>query len=125
MFWHKYFDTVIQNDCAMEKSPTLLLCYNSPLSKGLDAVQHYLHDKKENLQDTISFFKDGITGKLGKAKTCINFITLPINNFIKDFRQIDREFEEEFKKNEEYCICLDGKMILATEVLEMKMEENY
>ena len=109
----------------MEKTPALNSCYNSPLNQGIDAVHNYLHDKKEELQDSLSSFKDGLSDSMHKAKACINFIALPINNFIKDVRQIEKEFEEEFKKNEEYCICIEGKMVAASEVLSMQMEENY
>jgi hypothetical protein len=61
----------------------------------------------------------------GDKQSYINLLTLPVNNFLKDLSQIERDFEAELKKNNEYCVCLNGKMIPANEVLSMPMEENY
>lgn len=109
----------------MEQFSSLHLNSPSPIQKGIDAVQHYLNDQKDNLDNAVAHFRDEISGQLQKAKACINFITLPVNNFIKDCAQIEKELAAELHKNEEYCICMDGKMIQASEVLLMKMEENY
>lgn len=109
----------------MEQFSSLHLNSPSPIQKSIDAVQHYLNDQKDNLDNAVAHFRDEISGQLQKAKACINFITLPVNNFIKDCAQIEKELAAELHKNEEYCICMDGKMIQASEVLLMKMEENY
>ncbi len=114
----------------MEKAPTILHLPNSTvLIRNIDAVQNFvknaLHDTKKEIGEGISFFKDGLAEKFHKTGSYINRLVLPVNNFIKDFSQIEQEFEQERVKNSEYCICLEGVMVPASEVLKMDMEENY
>ncbi len=114
----------------MEKNTGILHLPNSTiLIRNLSAAQSYLKntlcETTKEIRGGLSFFKEGVTGRLHKTGACINAFALPINNFIKDFAQIDKEFVEERLKNAEYCICLDGKMVPASEVAKMPMEENY
>lgn len=110
---------------------------NKPqLQSHFDSVAenvHTIHDflktsykeTKKEIVETISFFKDEISNAIDKTGNRANLLSLPINNFLKDISQMDREFQEEIIKNREHCICLDGKMIPANEALRMAMEENY
>lgn len=111
----------------MDKSIFLPPYRLSALGKNLGTVHNYLKDtfaeKKKGLADGLHFFKEELSGTTGK---CIDLVTLPINNFLKDVGQIEKEFKEEFTKSTEYCICLDGEMVPASEVLSRyTMEENY
>ena len=114
----------------MEKTTGILHLPNSTvLIRNIDTVQTYFKntfsETKKEISESFSSFKDGITGTFNKTGAYISDLVLPVNNFIKDISQIEEEFEEERKKNEEYCICLDGQMIPATDVLNLQMEENY
>lgn len=114
----------------MKNTPTILqMPHSTILIRNIDAVQSFvkntLHETKKEIGEGLSFFKDGIADKFHKTSNYLSNLVLPVNNFIKDFTQIDQEFEAERMKNSEYCICLDGQMIPASQVLEMDMEENY
>jgi len=107
----------------------LHLPHSTVLIRNLDAVQSFvksrLSDTKREIGDGLSFFKEEIAEKFHKTGDYLNSLVLPVNNFIKDINQIEQEFEAERQKNDEYCICLNGRMIPAAEVLNMPMEENY
>lgn len=99
------------------------------LARNMDAVQDFvkntLHDTRKEIGEGLNYFKDGVAGSFYKTGDYLNSLVLPVNNFIKDITQIEREFEAERKKKGEFCIRLDGKMVPASEVLKMDMEENY
>jgi hypothetical protein len=115
----------------MEKSTAAFGQPNSSaLGKNIDAVHDYfkntVSETKKEIGEGVSQFKEGITDKLNKAGSYIkNDLALPVNNFIKDVSQIENEFEAERRNNAEYCMCIDGIMVPAEEVLKMPMEENY
>jgi hypothetical protein len=114
----------------MENTHTVLqLPHSTILIRQIDQVQGFvkdtLLDAKREIGERVSYFKDGLTNKLHKTGVYINGLVLPVNNFIKDVRQIEEEFEAERINNSEYCICLAGEMVPASEVLKMDMEENY
>lgn len=112
----------------MEKSTTPGMLY-SAIGKNLDSVQHYLKEtyveKKAAIAEGLSFFKDELSNTFDKTGRYINHIALPVNNFLKDMAEIERELKEELSRDGEYCICLDGKMVPASEVFSRPMEENY
>ena len=115
----------------MQKSLSLI-CINSKcaLENKIDAVGSYIKntftETKKDIGEGISLFKEGHTDKINKKGEYIkNDLVLPVNNFIKDITQIEKEFEAERDINAEFCICIEGKMIPAEEVLNMPMEENY
>ena len=45
--------------------------------------------------------------------------------FLKDFTQMEEEFQQELTKMNEFCICIEGEMLSENEVLSRPMEENY
>ena len=106
----------------MEKSPNTYMPGLSRLGKNIGQVHNYFIEKRKELAVGLSFFKEDLSERTGRY---IDHVTLPINNFLKDITQIEKEFEQEISKSGEYCICLDGKMIPASEVLSRSMEENY
>ena len=114
----------------MEKNMGILnLPDTSILEKKVDAVHNYFKDTfnetKREISEGLSSFKEGISGTLSKTGSYINNLVLPVNNFLKDVTQIEKEFEEEKIKSEAYCICLNGQMVSAEDVLNLPMEENY
>jgi len=67
-----------------------------------------------------SFFKENLQFR-GERST--SGFELPVNNFLKDRIEINQEFRQ--AKRHEFCLCLDGRMVTASEILDMRMEENY
>jgi hypothetical protein len=90
-----------------------------------DFVKKSMKEKRQVIAEGLSNFKEGLVDAFTDGQSYVNLLSLPVNNFLKDISQMDRDFEEELKKNSDYCICLNGKMIPANEVLTMPMEENY
>jgi len=114
----------------MEKNTGILnLPDQSVLGKNVDAVHNYFKDTfnetKKEISESLSSFKEGLSDRLSKTGSYINNLVLPVNNFLKDVTQMEREFEEEKIKNEAFCICLNGQMVPADDVLNLPMEENY
>lgn len=113
----------------MEKSIVSPL-YTRLLSFGrnLTHVPAYLaeaySDGKREIADGLLHFKEEFSHYKESRDKYTNLLLLPVNNFLKDFTQIDKEFLEELTKNE-FCICLNGEMVPANEVLARPMEENY
>ena len=88
-------------------------------------VKKSMKEKRQVIADGLSNFKEGMSDAFDETRSYVHLLTLPVNNFLKDLSQIDNDFEAELKKTSEYSICLNGKMIPASEVLTMPMEENY
>jgi hypothetical protein len=113
----------------MEKSTTSRQHHLAAFNKNFNTVQHYLKDsfneKRQEIKESISFFKEEFSGMFDKTNRYFNLATLPVNNFLKDLSQIEKEMEAECNRSNEYCICMDGKMIPASEVFARPMEENY
>jgi len=102
-----------------------LFLFAANLNAVHDFVKKSMKEKRQVISHGLSHFKDGVAGAFDETKSYVHLLTLPVNNLLKDLSQIDQDFEEELRKNKEYCICLNGKMIPANEVLSMPMEENY
>lgn len=81
------------------------------------------HEKKDSHEQRISFFKGVFetNDKMGRHPNA----TLPVNNFLKDFSQIEEEFKNEHLNSGGYCIYMEGKVLSDQEVLSLPMEENY
>jgi hypothetical protein len=90
-----------------------------------DFIKNSYNEQKEKINEGVSFLKEGLSDVIDKTRSYVNIFTFPINNFLKDFTQIEEEFKKETTKNEQYCICLEGEMVSESEVLSRPMEENY
>ncbi len=97
------------------------------LSENKMTIQSFLHESyaqvSQQVQDSISFFKDELRGMYKQAETCFTNMILPVNNFLKDHTQIETEFMEKAvnapKKTE-------SSNIVPLEIaLLSPMEENY
>lgn len=102
-----------------------LLLFAANLNAIHDFVKKSVQEKKHVISEGLSHFKEGISTALAETKSYASLLTLPVNNLLKDISQMEREFREELIKEKEYCICLNGKMVPASQVLAMPMEENY
>jgi len=102
-----------------------LLIFAANLNAIHDFVKKSVSEKRQFIADGFSHFKEGLADAFAETKSYANLLTLPVNNLLKDISQIDKEFQEEFVKEREYCICLNGEMVPANKVLSMPMEENY
>jgi hypothetical protein len=67
-----------------------------------------------------SFFKENLQFR---NEISTSGFESPVNNFLKDRIEINQEFRQ--AKRHEFCLCLDGRMVTASEILDMRMEENY
>lgn len=83
------------------------------------------HQAKKQLQDGVSYIKEEFSFMYDKTSICMNRMSLPVNNFLKDLTQIEAEFQQEQYKEIGQYICLHGKMMPVDEVLSQPMEENY
>lgn len=80
----------------------------------------------DNLQSGISFLKEGISDAIDKTGECISQrIVNPVNNFLKDLTQMDREFKKVQETETEFRLCINGQYMAASDILQMPMEENY
>ena len=98
-----------------------------PIEENFISLHNFLkgvYTQKEDPRDQrMSFFKGLFESndKVGRHPNA----SLPVNNFLKDFSQIEEEFRDEHLKTGGYCICLEGRVLSDQEVLSLQMEENY
>lgn len=81
-----------------------------------------LSNAEGNEYSGASFFKENLQGRNDAGH---GGFELPVNNFLKDRIEINQEFTQARKMKHDFSLCLDGKMVSATEILRMRMEENY
>jgi hypothetical protein len=105
--------------------PPKLNAVNESMNSLYDFIKNSYNEQKEKITEGVSFLKDGISDVIDKTRSYVNIFAFPINNFLKDFTQIEEEFKQETTKTEQYCICLEGEMVTESEVLARPMEENY
>ena len=105
--------------------PVKLDAVNESMNSIYDFLKNSYQEQREKLSEGVSFIKEGLSDAIDKTRSYVNIFAFPINNFLKDFTQIEEEFKQETTKSQEYCICLEGKMVPETEVLSRPMEENY
>ncbi|MFT3980677.1 MAG: hypothetical protein QM687_09435 [Ferruginibacter sp.] len=84
-----------------------------------------LQPLQDNIISGISLFKGRLSYAGEKTVDCITQVVLPINNFLKDIQQIETEFDLSGKMVHDFTLCMDGRMVPASEVLKWDMEENY
>jgi hypothetical protein len=72
------------------------------LQENKESVHSFLQDTyaetKKQLQQGITVFKEEFTEIKNKAGEYFHLLTLPVNNFLKDLTQIEKEFEFESQK---------------------------
>jgi len=112
----------------MQDAPTKHSGQLSSLAENLNAIHEFVktsvNEKTLIISKGLSGMREDITESFNEKSSYRNLLT-PVNNFLKDLTQINRDFEEEQNRENEYYICLNGKMVPASKVLSMPMEENY
>ena len=78
-----------------------------------------------NIQCGLTLLREGLNNAIDKTGDCIGHMVAPVNNFLKDFSQMEQEFKRVQETEQEFRICLNGKYVAANDVLQMPMEENY
>jgi hypothetical protein len=86
-------------------------------------LRHSYSQVAQHMQDGISFFKVELFDMYKQAETCVNWMMLPVNNFLKDPCQIENEFLLEADNGPGFITPCN---IIPLEIaLQSPMEENY
>lgn len=98
---------------------------NSFLKQSYDQAKRQVENGVSLIQDGAAFFKEEFSVFYHEAGLCMNRMALPINNFIKDFTQIETELLQEVSKESPHYLLMNGEMVPVEKVLSMPMEENF
>lgn len=97
------------------------------LKENMASIGAFLKDSysnaKKNINDGVSFFKDEFSAFYNKTGTYINQMMLPVNNFVKDLREIDTELKQQ--KSNDPAASVQGHLVPIEQALRSPMEENY
>jgi hypothetical protein len=95
--------------------------------KEKQTLQSFLsasHSETRNyLSKQTSFFKEEVNALYNSASQQLQMILLPVNNFLKDITDIDKEIEYESKK--QAGVVCEGNFVPLEQALLSPMEENY
>ena len=86
--------------------------------------QSYNQAKKQ-LEDGVSFFKEEFSAIYDKTGQYLDRMVLPVNNFLKDLKQIDSELIQEISSESTEIFFLNGRITTIDQALTLPMEENY
>jgi hypothetical protein len=98
---------------------------NSFLKHSYDHARKQLEDGITFIQDKVSFIKEEFSAFYREPGQCLNRISLPVNNFLKDITQIETELLQELSKESPHYLLMNGEMVPVEKVLSGPMEENY
>lgn len=89
-------------------------------------IHHFLRESysavSRHIQDGVSFFKEELQQIYLQTEQCVNTMLLPVNNFLKDMTEIDREFEQAGSGRPDSAA---GNIVPIEIALLSPMEENY
>jgi len=112
----------------MDKS-TLSVVKPDVLSENMLLINSFIKQSysqaKKQVQDGMSFIKEEFSYLYDKTTTCLNRMTLPVNNFLKDITQIDAEFRRELNITETDTKSTPEIVPISIAVATGTMEENY
>jgi hypothetical protein len=97
-------------------------------SHSFNAVIRQSYTQAKNyLQDGMTVIRDEFKGIYDKAGTYFSIIALPVNNFLKDFTQIEAELQQELSKEmvPSSTAIHNCNIIPIEQALNSRMEENY
>lgn len=97
---------------------------NSFLKQSYDQAKKQIGEGVNFIQDGVSFIKEEFSVFYHETGRCLNWMSLPINNFIKDRTEIESELLQEVSKESPYYLLMNGEMVPVEQVLCMPMEEN-
>ncbi len=99
---------------------------HSFLSESYSSAKKHLDDGVQLIHDGFSAIKDEFSSMYGKTGEYLTRMASPVNNFLKDFSQIENEMLAEFSKaGSQPMMSMDGQLIPVEQVLKRPMEENY
>ena len=98
---------------------------HSFLKQSYDKAKKQAEDGASFIQDKVSFMKEELSAFYHETGQCLNKISLPINNFLKDLTQIETELLQEVSKESPHLLLMNGEMVPVEKVLNGPMEENY
>ena len=113
--------SVVQPDVLNENKMTI----HSFLKQSYDEAKKQWEDGVSFIRDGVSFFKEEFSAIYDKTGQYIDRMMLPVNNFLKDIKQIDSELKQEISQESTELIFLNGKMLTVDQALSQPMEENY
>ena len=113
--------SVVQPEVLEENKMTI----NSFLKQSYEQAKKQVEDGVSFIQDGVSFIKEEFSVFYHETGLCLNKMALPVNNFLKDFTQIETELLQEDSKESPYYLLMNGEMIPVEKVLSEPMEENY
>lgn len=96
-----------------------LVSFTENIAIVKNSISNVINEKKEQISESFTFFKSEL------SQIAIKFIPLPVNNFLKEFSDIEEDFKNEVMRSSEFQLILDGELVTETEVLSRPMEENY
>ena len=98
---------------------------HSFLRQSYNQAKRQWEDGVSFLKEGVSFFKDEFSAVYDKTSEYLDRMVLPVNNFLKDLKQIDSELIQEISKESTEIILLDGRIVSVDQALSLHMEENY
>lgn len=113
--------SVVQPEILEENKMTI----NSFLKQSYDQAKKQAGDSAAFIQDKVSFLKEEFSAFFHETGQCMNKISLPVNNFLKDLKQIETELLQEISKESPHYLLMNGEMVPVEKVLSGPMEENY
>lgn len=100
-----------------------------PQTPDMVSFQDFLKSSYSNavhrVQDGVSYIRNELYEMYSQTGYYLDQMSLPVNNFLKDFTQIDSELSRETGKQSDHFIALEGQLIPVEQVLNRPMEENY
>lgn len=89
------------------------------IEKVKNKISNVIDEKREMISENFSYFKSEL------SQIAVKVIPLPVNNFLKELSDFERDFRNEVMNRNEFLIMLDGELVTESEVLSRPMEENY
>ncbi len=86
-------------------------------------LRHSYEEVNRHMEDGVSFLKDMLFDMNRHASACFSVMLSPINNFLKDHRQIEADFVQEAIDGPEGI--LSPNIVPINIALLSPMEENY
>jgi hypothetical protein len=119
---------VVQPEIAETNKPTI----NSFLKQSYEQAKKqigsgvsFIQGGVSFIQDRVSFIKEEFSSFYHESGQCLNRMSLPVNNFLKDHTQIETELLQEISKESAHYLLMNGEMVPVEKVLTMPMEENH
>ncbi|MDZ4796004.1 MAG: hypothetical protein SGI83_17115 [Bacteroidota bacterium] len=113
--------SVVQPDILQDNKMTI----NSYLKQSYDHAKKHLGEGVNLIQDGVSFIKEEFSVFYHETGRCLHWMSLPVNNFLKDGVQIETELLQEVSKDSPHYLLMNGEMVPVEQVLSMPMEENH